>query len=144
MINIEIEVTFGEVKDARIIEKLTNLIKRKIMQDPNCIFCKIASKESPAEIEYEDADVMAFWDIHPKAPTHILIIPKKHIASLNDVTPADLGIFAKMIAAAKMVAAKKNLEKDGYRLCINTGPGGGQIVDHLHMHLLGGKKFTEM
>lgn len=114
------------------------------MQNPNCIFCKIVSKESPAEIEYEDADVMAFWDIHPKAPTHILIIPKKHIASLNDLQEADYGLIAKMVAAAKMVAKKKNLETDGYRLCINNGPSGGQIVDHLHMHLLGGKRFSEM
>ena len=114
------------------------------MQDQNCIFCKIASKESPAEIEYEDADVIAFWDVHPKAPTHILIIPKKHIPSLNELSEVDYGLVAKMIAAAKMVASKKNLEQDGYRLCINNGSSSGQVVNHLHMHLLGGKKLAQM
>jgi histidine triad (HIT) family protein len=114
------------------------------MNDQNCIFCKIIRKESPAEIEYEDADVMAFWDIRPKAPTHILIIPKKHIISLENLADADLPLISKMIDAAKKVAVKKNLITDGYKLVINNGPGVGQMVQHLHMHLLGGKKMPEL
>ena len=109
-----------------------------------CIFDKIVKKESPAEIEYEDADVMAFWDIHPKAPIHILIIPKKHIRSLNELTDADLPLLGKMAVAAKKVAEKKGLTRDGYRIVINNGPSSGQIVPHLHMHLLGGKKMGEL
>lgn len=110
----------------------------------DCIFDKIVRKESPAEIEYEDAEVMAFWDITPKAPVHILIIPKKHIPSLNDISEQDLPLIGKMAAAAKKVAEKKGLVTDGYRLVINNGPEVGQTVPHLHMHLLGGKRMTEL
>jgi len=109
-----------------------------------CIFDKIVKKESPAEIEYEDADVMAFWDVAPKAPTHILIIPKKHIESIDHITEEDLPLLGKMIMAAKKVAEKKGLTTDGYKLVINNGPGVGQTVPHLHMHLLGGKRMGEV
>ena len=114
------------------------------MQDPNCIFCKIVKKESPAEIEYEDAKVMAFWDIRPKAPIHILVIPKDHFVSLENLPEANSSLISLMVEAAKKVAVKKNLITDGYKLIINNGPGVGQTVQHLHMHLLGGKKMSAL
>jgi histidine triad (HIT) family protein len=118
--------------------------EKNIAQDQNCIFCQIIRKESPAEIEYEDADVMAFWDVRPKAPTHILIIPKKHFTSLEELQDDDLPLLSKMFSAVKKVAIKKNLTTDGYKLVINNGPGVGQIVGHLHLHLLAGKKMSEL
>lgn len=109
-----------------------------------CIFCQIATKQSPAEIEYEDTDVIAFWDINPKAPTHILIIPKKHIERLSTLQPGDEIILGKMISAAQKVADKKKLTDGGFRLIINQGRESGQIVPHLHLHLLGGRPLGKM
>jgi histidine triad (HIT) family protein len=109
-----------------------------------CIFCKIVNGKSPAEIEYEDTEILAFRDINPSAPTHILIIPKKHIGSLNDITEADESLMGKILLAVKQIAQKRNLVDNGYRVVINCGPNAGQIVNHLHFHLLGGKKFSGM
>lgn len=105
-----------------------------------CIFCKIIKKEAPAKIEYEDEKVMAFWDINPVAPVHILIIPKKHILSLKEIENKDLNLIAKMIWVAIMISKKKGVFENGFRLVVNTGKWAGQIVPHLHLHLLGGKK----
>lgn len=102
----------------------------------NCIFCKIANKAASAKIIYEDAEVMAFEDIHPSAPIHILIIPKEHIQSIDHLDGNHAGVISKMIFTAKKIANEKGLP--GYKLVFNVGREGGQIVDHLHLHLLGG------
>jgi histidine triad (HIT) family protein len=104
-----------------------------------CIFCRIASHEASAKIFHEDDSVIAFHDIDPKAPTHLLIIPKKHIGSIDDLTPEDVQLVGNMLLVAKQVARDLNLDKSGYRLVLNTGRDGGQAVFHLHMHLLGGR-----
>lgn len=104
-----------------------------------CIFCAIAKHESPANLEYEDDDMVAFWDIDPKAPTHILIVPKKHIPSVTELREENIPLMGKLIFAAKKLAEKKGIAEDGYRLCINAGKHSGQVVDHIHLHLLGGK-----
>jgi len=105
----------------------------------NCIFCGIASGASPANIEYQDDEVVAFWDIDPKAPTHILIVPKKHISSVTELQEGDENLIGHMVLAAKMLAEKKGISEDGYRLVFNAGKHSGQVVDHIHLHLLGGK-----
>ena len=105
-----------------------------------CIFCKIVSKEIPAQIVYENDTVLAFNDINPVAPEHILVIPKKHIASLDDISYDDKDISSAMLEAAKDIAKMKKLSEDGYRVIINNGSAAGQEVFHLHLHILGGKK----
>ncbi len=101
-----------------------------------CIFCKIAKKEISSEMIYEDDDVFVFSDIHPKAPVHLLLIPKVHIQSVAHLEDGHGVLIGKLLLAAKMMAAKKGLA--GYKLIINVGREGGQVVDHLHLHLLGG------
>ena len=110
----------------------------------NCIFCDIAQGKSPAEIEYEDPEVIGFWDIHPKTPIHILVIPKKHLASIEAITDADIRTIGMMFQAAKKIANKKNLTENGYRLTINYGRHSGMEIEHLHLHLLGGKSLGPM
>lgn len=102
----------------------------------DCIFCKITQKELPAKIQYEDKEIIAFDDIAPKAPIHILIVPKKHIVSINDLNETEAMLAGKMILVAKKIAQEKGLK--GYKLVFNVGREGGQLVDHLHLHLLGG------
>jgi histidine triad (HIT) family protein len=106
----------------------------------DCLFCKIARKEILAKIVYEDADVFAFEDISPQAPTHILICPQKHFASLNDAIDEDQSILGKLHLVAAQLARERNLV-EGYRTVINSGGGAGQSVFHLHVHLLGGRNF---
>jgi len=103
-----------------------------------CIFCRIANDQSPAQMEYQDDDVVVFWDMQPLAPVHLLIVPKRHIASLADCTDAELDLLGHMALVAVKVACDKGLAQDGYRVVINQGNHGGQIIEHLHMHLLGG------
>lgn len=105
-----------------------------------CIFCKITSKLAPAEIVYEDGNLMAFKDIYPKAPIHILIVPKKHIETVDHIESDDKGLIGEMFIAAKKIARDFGIAKEGYRLIFNVGRAAGQTVDHLHLHLLGGKK----
>lgn len=105
----------------------------------NCIFCKIINKEIPAEIVYENDDVIAFKDIQPQAPVHVLIIPKKHISSILEVDESNVDIFGKLQLAASTIARKLGVAQDGFRLVNNCGEFGGQTVDHIHYHLLGGK-----
>jgi len=107
----------------------------------DCLFCKIAAKQIPAKIVYEDADVFAFADINPEAPTHLLICPKEHFASLGEAAERHESVLGKMALAAAKLAREKNLT-GGYRTVVNTGAGAGQTVLHLHMHLLGGREFT--
>lgn len=109
-----------------------------------CIFCAIGKKESPSTIEYEDDDVVAFWDVNPKAKVHILIVPKKHIPSVTELKDEDVQLMGKMIWVAKQLAEKKNIADEGYRLVINAGKHSGQLVDHIHLHLMGGGPMGEM
>lgn len=105
-----------------------------------CIFCQIGRKEIPAKIVYEDSDIFAFDDIHPQAPTHILICPRKHIPSPGEVAPEDAPVLGRMLLVAAHLAAERKVI-DGYRTVLNTGRGAGQSVFHLHLHLLGGRAF---
>lgn len=108
----------------------------------DCLFCKILSGEISAEVVAENDYAMAFNDIDPQAPVHVLIIPKKHIASLNEVSIEDTYYLAGIIMLAQEVAEKKGIKEDGYRLVNNCGEQGGQTVGHLHFHLLGGRQMT--
>lgn len=103
------------------------------------IFGKIAAGEIPADIVYEDADLVAFRDLSPQAPTHILIIPRKPIPTLNDLEQADAELVGKLILAAAKVAKQVGIADDGYRVVVNCNSAGGQTVFHLHLHLLGGR-----
>lgn len=105
----------------------------------DCLFCKIIKKEMPAEIIYEDDDFISFKDINPIAPIHFLIIPKKHIASVNHLESEDKELVGKLFLTAKKIAREQGLSDQGYRLVFNVGKNAGQVVDHLHLHLLGGK-----
>lgn len=105
----------------------------------DCLFCKIIKGEIPSEKVYEDEEILAFRDIHPKAPVHILVIPKKHIASAKEIEIEDEALIGKIYTAIKKIAQKEGL-KNGYRIVNNCGEDGGQEVMHLHFHLLGGKK----
>jgi histidine triad (HIT) family protein len=106
----------------------------------NCLFCKIGEKKIPSKMVFEDADVFAFEDISPQAPTHVLICPRKHFASLDDAKLEDQELIGKMHLVAAKIAKERNLQA-GYRTLFNNGSGAGQSVFHLHMHLLGGRQF---
>ena len=110
----------------------------------DCVFCKIVAGEIPANIVYQDEKMLAFRDIHPIAPTHILLIPKKHIASLAELSKADLPLVGDMINTANQLAEQEGISESGYRLVINCGKQGGQLVPHLHIHLLGGRQLTHV
>ncbi len=105
-----------------------------------CIFCRIAAKEIPAEIVWEDEDVMAFRDIDPVAPTHALVIPKRHIQSTLDLTESDAGLLLHLFRAMSEVARSEGVEKSGIRILTNVGPDAGQDVLHMHFHVLGGER----
>lgn len=111
----------------------------------DCIFCKIANKEIATEILFEDDYVVAFKDIHPMAPVHILVIPKEHIQSLNYLTDDEKSekIAGRLIMAAKILAEQQGIAENGYKLLIRTGKHGGQEVPHIHLHLLGGARLSE-
>lgn len=106
----------------------------------DCIFCRIASKEIPAKIVFENDRVIAFYDINPVAPEHILVIPKKHIESINDLSIADRDTMASMFDAVKEISVVTDIVEKGYRVIINNGRAAGQEVFHLHLHILGGKE----
>jgi len=108
----------------------------------DCLFCSIVSGDIPAEIIYQNGSVLAFRDINPQAPTHILVIPKKHIKSMNEASPEDEACLGKLMLAAKEIAKQENLSEDGYRFVVNTELHGGQTVYHIHLHLLGGRQMT--
>jgi len=105
----------------------------------SCIFCQIISGEAPARIVYRDGRVTAFHDLHPAAAVHILVVPDRHIASLDELSEADEPLAGHLLHVAKQIAARQGLAAPGYRLVVNTGRGAGQSVFHLHIHLLGGK-----
>ncbi len=106
--------------------------------EKDCLFCKIIRGEKPAEFLYRDEFLVVFKDIYPSAPVHLLVVPKKHIRSLNDITEPDQGILPKMILKAREVAQELGVSKPGYKLLFNVERGGGQVIFHLHMHLMGG------
>jgi histidine triad (HIT) family protein len=108
----------------------------------DCIFCKIVNKEIPSEKVYEDENILAFEDINPKAPVHILLVPKLHFTSLNEIPEDKKGLIGDMLLAAKKIAAQKKIDKKGYRIVLNTGKESGQEVSHIHFHLLGGRRMT--
>jgi len=107
----------------------------------DCLFCKIASHEIPATIVAETADVVAFEDNNPQAPTHILVIPKRHIPSVSTLSADDAGVISSIFIMLKQLAARTGISAAGYRVTVNTGENAGQAVHHLHFHLLGGRKF---
>lgn len=108
----------------------------------DCIFCNIIAGEIPSDIVYQDDEVIAFPDINPLAPTHLLIVPRKHISSLVDLSKEDLPLSGQMIDVANQLAKSGGISESGYRLVINCGRQGGQGVDHLHLHLLGGRQLS--
>jgi histidine triad (HIT) family protein len=110
------------------------------MTTTDCIFCKILAGEIPSEQVYKDEQVTAFRDLHPVAPTHVLIIPNKHIASVNDLTGEDETLIGHLFTTAKKIAVDEGISESGYRLIINTGPDSGQVIFHLHLHLIGGQR----
>ncbi len=105
----------------------------------SCLFCRIIAKEVPASIVYEDERVLAFNDINPQAPTHVLVIPKRHIASLSDLVEGDDGIVGEVVRRAAAIAADRGIAAGGYRTVFNTNRDAGQTVFHIHLHLLGGR-----
>ena len=115
-----------------------------------CIFCEIVARRAPASIVYEDDETMAFKDIHPQAPVHllvlpeapmhVLVIPKLHIASVNDLEEEHITLMGKLFLVVKHLAAQWNIVAQGYRLRVHVGRGGGQLIDHIHMHLLSGRQ----
>lgn len=109
----------------------------------DCIFCQIAAGKLPTSIRFQDAEMLAFDDINPHAPIHILVISKKHIDSLTEVTKSDELLLGRMLYRCKLLAEEMNIADSGYRVTINVGKWGGQIVPHLHLHLLGGAPLTE-
>lgn len=106
----------------------------------DCIFCRIIAGESPSDILYQDDHVTAFRDIHPVAPTHVLIVPNKHIPRAHDLVPEDNDLVGRLFSVARLIAEQEEIAKSGYRIIINNGPHGGQVVYHLHMHLIGGQR----
>ncbi|MFC2047941.1 histidine triad nucleotide-binding protein [Chloroflexota bacterium] len=109
----------------------------------DCIFCKIVAGKIPAATLYQDERLIAFRDINPVAPTHLLIIPKKHIPSLAQLSEAESSLIGDMVNIANQLAKREDIAESGYRLVINCGKQGGQLVPHLHMHLIGGRQLTD-
>jgi histidine triad (HIT) family protein len=109
----------------------------------DCIFCQIASGKIPSDIIYQDEELIAFRDIKPQASVHILVIPKRHIPSLDQLTENELPVVAHMLEVANQLAKREGIAQKGYRLAINCGEEGGQLVPHLHLHLLGGRRLSD-
>lgn len=112
------------------------------MVDSNCIFCRIASGEVEADHVHDGERVMAFRDLDPKAPTHILVIPRAHVRSVSDLADGDAPMMGELLLAARDIAREEGLVEGGYRLVLNSGEGAGQSVFHLHLHLMGGRAFS--
>ena len=112
------------------------------MHDPNCLFCKIIAGQIPSKKVYEDDDIFAFHDIRPHAPVHFLVIPKRHLAAVQNCQEADQALLGHLLLTCSKVAVMKNLAESGYRIVTNTGADSGQTVFHLHLHVLGGRHMT--
>ncbi len=110
------------------------------MSAETCPFCRIVNTQSNAVVLYRDEQVVAFRDVHPVAPIHVLVVPIKHIQSLNELEDGDEGLLARLLSAARTVATLEGIDADGYRVVLNTGPDAGQSVFHLHIHVLGGRR----
>jgi len=108
----------------------------------DCLFCKIRDGEIPADVVFENDDTLAFRDVNSQAPTHILIIPKKHISTVNDIDESDEAVMGKLFLTAKLIAAQEGVSDEGYRLVVNCNEKAGQTVFHIHMHLLAGRAMT--
>ncbi|WP_437937741.1 histidine triad nucleotide-binding protein [Sorangium sp. So ce341] len=104
-----------------------------------CIFCKIANKEIPSKVVFEDEHVIAFHDVNPQAPTHVLVIPKRHIAGIAQAAPEDEAVLGRLLLAARQVAEKTGIAEGGFRTVVNSGANAGQTVFHLHVHVIGGR-----
>lgn len=104
-----------------------------------CLFCRIAAGTIPAKLVFSDDEIIAFPDIQPQAPVHLLLIPRRHLSGLNDLTPEDGALFGRLGLAAQRLARERGLSENGYRIVVNCGPDAGQSVPHLHIHLLGGR-----
>lgn len=109
--------------------------------DPSCLFCRIVAGEVPSTRVHEDEEILAFRDIDPKAPTHVLVIPRRHVASVAELEPGDAGLAGRLLVVAAEVAREEGLER-GWRVVSNVGEEGGQSVPHLHLHVLGGRPLT--
>ncbi len=109
---------------------------------PGCIFCRIIKGEIPSRTVYEDDDILAFEDINPQAPTHILIIPKQHFASLLEIPDEKENLLGKILIKGRDIAQKRGLDDSGFRIVLNTGKDSGQDVFHIHFHVLGGRRMT--
>tara|TARA_B100000459_G_C8483609_1_gene159803 strand:- start:44 stop:442 length:399 start_codon:yes stop_codon:yes gene_type:complete len=114
----------------------------EVGKNNDCLFCKIVEKKIPADIVYESEDIIAFKDIEPKAPIHCLIIPKKHISTINDIDESNSNIIGLMYEAAAQLARTLNVDKDGYRVVMNCNSNGGQTVYHIHLHFLAGRQLS--
>jgi histidine triad (HIT) family protein len=114
--------------------------RKGMMKMLGCLFCQIAAHEKPAKLIYEDEQCVAFQDIRPKAPVHVLVIPRKHISSLNGSEPADEPLLGHLLAVAARVAKEKGIDGSGYRTIVNTNAEAGQTVFHLHVHVMGGRR----
>ena len=110
------------------------------MQD--CLFCKMVAGEIKPQMVYEDADLIAFRDIAPQAPVHVLIVPRQHIATLNEANPEDAGLLGKLMLAAQKIASREGIAASGYRTVMNCNADAGQTVFHIHLHLLGGRRLV--
>ncbi len=109
------------------------------MSEPRCLFCRIIRRELPATVVYEDDEVLAFQDIAPKAPVHLLIVPKRHVEGLQVLEDGDVGLVGSLFACLARLARERGVARSGYRAVVNAGADGGQSVFHLHLHLLGGR-----
>lgn len=112
------------------------------MTNEDCLFCRILSGDIPADVIYESDTAIAFRDINPKAPTHVLIIPRRHISTINDIGEDDQEVVGSLYLAAKAIAAEEGFADEGYRAVMNCNAGAGQTVFHIHLHLLGGRQLT--
>ena len=125
---------------ARVIHIFARLSRIRATMTDTCIFCKIVSNEAKATVVYRDEQVTAFRDIHPVAPTHILIVPNRHIESVNALEAEDEQLMGHLVTTAGKLAKEEGIDRSGYRLITNTGADGGQTVFHLHLHLIGGQR----
>jgi histidine triad (HIT) family protein len=107
-----------------------------------CVFCQIVAGKLPGDIVYRDDEIVAFRDVNPQAPVHLLVIPRKHIASLVQLGEEDIPLMGRLVGIANELARQEGIAESGYRLAINCGPQGGQLVPHLHLHLLGGRQLS--
>lgn len=129
-------------------DKLKDLILQRLIEEgekmSDCIFCKIINKEIPATIVYEDENILAFNDINPVAPVHVLVIPKQHIESLSELNKENVGALSNIYLGINQVAEKLGIKEKGFRVIVNNGKDGGQVVYHLHFHLIGGKSLGNL